>query len=294
VFKNIGKLENKGIELNLTSHNLSGDFSWTTQLNFSRNRNKVLEMGEDNAPMIYNAGFGMQSINRVGHPVYNFYGYQYMGVYKSQAEVDSDPARYGSAVAGDGRYADINGDDVLNSDDRTIIGNFAPDFTWGMTNNFSYKGFDLSLLFQGVQGNEVFDNNIHRSMQYHEGRNYYHDMVNRWRSEEDPGDGYHYKLTVDLDGLERTASSYWIVDGSYLRLKSLTLGYTLQSALLERMKLGSVRVYFNGLNLFTVKQSPLFDPENFNGGAAEAQRRGVAHSPYPTAKVYSLGINVGF
>ncbi|MEX0882954.1 MAG: SusC/RagA family TonB-linked outer membrane protein, partial [Cyclobacteriaceae bacterium] len=116
-----------------------------------------------------------------------------------------------------GRYADVNEDGGLDSDDRTIIGNYTPDFTWGLTNNFSYKGFDLSILFQGVQGSEVFDNNIHRSMQYHEGRNYYHAMVDRWRSEEDPGDGYHYKLTVDLDGLERTASSYWIVDGSYLR-----------------------------------------------------------------------------
>jgi TonB-linked SusC/RagA family outer membrane protein len=293
VFKNIGKLENKGIELNFNSHNLSGNFGWTTQLNFSSNQNKVLELGEDDAPMIYNAGFGMQSINMVGEPVYNFYGYQYAGVYINQQEVDADPASYDSAVPGDGRYEDINNDGILNSDDRTIIGNFAPEFSWGLTNNFTYKGFDLSFLFQGVQGSEVFDNNIHRSMQYHEGRNYYKEMVNRWRSEDDPGDGYHYKLTVDLDGLERTASSYWIVDGSYLRLKSLTLGYTFQSNLLERMKLGSARVYFNGLNLFTVKESPVFDPENFNGGAAEAQRRGVAHSPYPTAKVYSLGLNVG-
>src|SRR5690606_33426779 len=94
VFRNIGKLENKGVELNLTSHNLTGAFNWTTQLNFSRNRNKVLELGADDAPMIYNAGFGMQSINMVGEPVYNFYGYQYMGVYKNQQEVDADPARY--------------------------------------------------------------------------------------------------------------------------------------------------------------------------------------------------------
>ncbi len=294
VFRNIGKLENKGLELNVSSHNMTGEFSWTTQLNYSQNRNKVVELGADNAPMIYDAGFGMQSVNMVGHPVYNFYGYQYIGVYKTQAEVDADPARYASAVAGDGRYADVNQDGVFNSDDRTIIGNYAPDFTWGITNNFSYKGFDLSFLFQGVQGSEVFDNNIHRSMQYHEGRNYYHGMVNRWRSEEDPGDGYHYKLTVDLNGLERTASSYWIVDGSYVRLKSLTFGYTFQPDLLERVKLGSLRIYFNGMNMFTIKNSPIFDPENFNGGAAEATRRGVAHSPYPSAKMYSLGLNLGF
>lgn len=294
IFRNIGELENRGVELNLTTHNLTGNLTWSSQLNFSRNRNKVLSLGEDDAPMIYAPGFGMESINMIGQPVFNFYGYQYAGVYMNQAEVDADPARYESAVPGDGRYEDVNKDGVLNSDDRTVIGNFAPDFTWGITNNFSYKGFDLSFLFQGVQGNEVFDNNIHRSMLYHEGRNYYKEVVNRWRSEEEPGDGYHYKLTVDLDGLEKTASSYWIVDGSYFRLKSLTLGYTFSPDLLERISLGSLRVYFNGMNLFTVKNSPVFDPENFNGGATEAWRRGVAHSPYPTAKIYSLGLNVGF
>ena len=131
-------------------------------------------------------------------------------------------------------------------------------------------------------------------MLYHEGRNYYQTVVNRWRSEEEPGDGYHYKLTVDLDGLEKTASSYWIVDGSYFRLKSLTLGYTFSQGLLEKVKLGSLRVYFNGLNMFTKKNAPIFDPENFNGGATQAWRRGVTHSPYPTAKIYSLGLNVSF
>lgn len=294
VFKNIGELENRGIELNLTTYNLTGNFKWSTQLNFARNRNEVLSLGEDDAPMIYNPGFGMESINMVGQPVFNFYGYQYDGVYMNQSEIDADPAHYESATPGDGRYKDLNGDGVLNSDDRTVIGNYTPDFTWGMTNNFSYKGFDLSFLFQGVQGNEIFDNNIHRSMLYHEGRNYYKEVVNRWRSEEEPGDGYHYKLTVDLDGLEKTASSYWIVDGSYFRLKSLTLGYTFSPDLLEKVHMGSFRVYFNGLNMFTKKNAPIFDPENFNGGAAQAWRRGVTHSPYPTAKIYSLGVNVSF
>lgn len=293
-FKNIGELENRGVELGLTTRNLTGAFEWSSQLNFSRNRNELVALGEDDAPMIYNPGFGMESINIIGYPIFNFYGYQYAGVYKNQAEIDADPAHYASAVPGDGRYADVNKDGVLNSEDRTVIGNYSPDFFWGITNNFSYKGFDLSFLFQGVQGNEVFDNNIHRSMLYHEGRNYYNAVNKRWRSEEEPGDGYHYKLTVNLDGMEKTASSYWIVDGSYFRLKSLTVGYTLPPAMLEKLRLGSVRVYFNGTNLLTVKNSPLFDPENYNGGVTQAWRRGVAHSPYPSAKVYTLGLNVGF
>ena len=294
VFRNIGELENKGIELNITTHNLVGPFEWSTQVNYSRNRNKVLALGTDDAPMIYNPGFGMQAINIVGEPIFNFYGYKYMGVYKNQEEVDADPARYASAVPGDGRYADVNGDGELTSDDRTVIGNYAADFIWGMTNNFKFKNFDLSFLLQGVQGNDVFDNNIHRSMQYHEGRNYYKQMVNRWRSEEEPGDGHHYKLTVNLDGYEKTASSYWIVDGSYFRLKSVTLGYTFQNNILNKLSLGDLRVYFNGLNLLTKNDAPVFDPENYNGGETQTWRRGVAHSPYPTAKVFTFGLNVGF
>jgi TonB-linked SusC/RagA family outer membrane protein len=294
IFKNIGELQNRGVELSLVTRNLTGDFEWSTQLNYSRNRNKILALGPDDAPLISNAGFGMQSINQVGEPIFSFYGFQYDGVYKNEAEVEADPASYDTAVPGDGRYKDVNNDGIFNADDRTIIGNAAPDFTWGITNNFRYKDFDLSFLFQGVHGNDVFDNNIHRSMQYHEGRNYYKGMVNRWRSEEEPGDGHHYKLTVNLDGYEKQPSSYWIVDGSFIRLKSLTLGYTFSPGLLERLNLGSVRAYLNGQNLFTISDTPVFDPENYNGGASNTSRRGVAHSPYPTAKIYSFGLNVSF
>jgi hypothetical protein len=99
---------------------------------------------------------------------------------------------------------------------------------------------------------------------------------------------------VNLDGYEKQPSSFWIVDGSFIRLKSLTFGYTFTPALLEKLKLGAVRAYFNGQNLFTISDSPVFDPENYNGGASDASRRGVAHSPYPSAKVYSFGLNVSF
>jgi TonB-linked SusC/RagA family outer membrane protein len=294
IFKNIGELQNRGVELQLTTRNITGIFEWSTQLNYSRNRNKILSLGPDDAPLISNAGFGMQSINKIGEPIFSFYGYQYDGVYKNEDEVEADPASYDTAVPGDGRYVDVNKDGVFNADDRTIIGNAAPDFTWGMTNNFRFKNFDFSFIFQGVHGNDVFDNNIHRSMQYHEGRNYYKSMVNRWRSEEEPGDGHHYKLTVNLDGYEKQPSSYWIVDGSFIRLRSLTLGYTFSPTLLERINLGSVRAYLNGQNLFTISNAPVFDPENYNGDPSNTSRRGVAHSPYPSAKIYTIGLNVNF
>ena len=294
VFTNIGEVQNKGLELNISSRNLTGELEWSTQFTFATNKNEVTKLGVDDSPMIYSPGFGMESINKVGEPLFSFYGYQYDGVYMNQAEIDADPAHYASATPGDGRYKDISGDGVLNSDDRTIIGNYQPDYTWGITNTFRYKDFDFSFLFQGVVGSDVYDNNIHRSMLYHEGRNYYAEVTDRWRSEQVPGDGYHYKLTVNLDGYEKTASSYWIVDGSYLRLKDVTLGYNIPKKITQKAGIGYARVYFNAVNLFTISDTPVFDPENFNGSTTDATKRGVTHSPYPTAKIYSLGVNIEF
>lgn len=293
VFKNIGELENRGIELALTTQNITGSFKWSTQFNFSSNRNKLLALGSNNAPMNLNASNGLPIRNEVGKRIFSFYGYKYIGVYKNQAEIDADPSHLAKAKPGDGKYEDVNKDGKLNSSDRTIIGNPAPDFIYGITNNFKFKNLDFSFLFQGVHGNEVFDNNLRRSLFYHEGRNYAKSVRNRWRSETEPGDGYYPKLTVDLHGLEQTPSSFWIVDGSYFRLKSITLGYNIPSYLFSKIKLSSLRVYLNGQNLFTAKNANLFDPENFSSGADQAFQRGVSHSPYPTAKTYSFGINMG-
>ncbi len=293
VFKNIGQLENKGVELALTTQNIKGPFEWSTQFNFSRNRNKLVALGPNDAPMNLNANNALPIRNEVGQPIFNFYGYKYIGVYKNQAEIDADPSHLPGTKPGDGKYEDVNKNGKLESNDRTIIGNPAPDFTYGITNNFKFKNIDFTFLLMGVKGNEIFDNNLHRSLFYHEGRNYAKSVVNRWRSEEDPGDGYHHRLSVDLHGLEQTPSSYWIVDGSYFRLKSMTLGYNMPSGLVSKMKLSSLRIYLNGQNLFTAKNANVFDPENFSGGADDALQRGVSHSPYPTAKAYSLGINIG-
>ncbi|MDB5013258.1 MAG: TonB-dependent receptor plug, partial [Daejeonella sp.] len=220
VFKNIGQLENKGIEFALTTQNIRGPFEWSTQINFSRNRNNLLALGPNNAPMNLNANNALPIRNEVGQPIFNFYGYKYLGVYKNQAEIDADPSHLPGTKPGDGKYQDVDKNGKLESNDRTIIGNPAPDFTYGITNNFKFKNFDLTILLMGIEGNEIFDNNLHRSLFYHEGRNYAKSVINRWRSEAEPGDGYHHRLSVDLHGLEQTPSSYWIVDGSYFRLKS--------------------------------------------------------------------------
>lgn len=297
IFTNIGKLENKGIEFNISTYNVDNkNFSWNTNFNISKNKNKILELGPDNAPMVFTLDSygGMQKINMVGHSVFNFYGYKYDGVYMNQKEIDNDPAHYETAKPGDGRYMDVNKDGILNADDRTLIGDPNPKFIWGLTNNFKYKNFDLSILLQGAHDFAIYDDNAHRSLMYHEGRNFLEEVTDRWRSEENPGDGYHYRLSVDLGEYEKRPSSLWVDHASYFRLKSITFGYTLPDNIVKKMNMQFVRLYFNGLNLFTVTNTDVWDPESFRGDASDASARGVMGNIYPSSKVFSFGVNVGF
>ena len=297
IFTNIGKLENKGVEFNISTYNVDNkNFSWNTNFNISKNKNKILELGPDNAPMVFtpDSNGGMQKINMAGHSVFNFYGYKYDGVYMNQKEIDNDPAHYETAKPGDGRYMDVNKDGILNADDRTLIGDPNPKFIWGLTNNFKYKNFDLSILLQGAHDFAIYDDNAHRSLMYHEGRNFLEEVTDRWRSEENPGDGYHYRLSVDLGEYEKRPSSLWVDHASYFRLKSITFGYTLPDNIVKKMNMQFVRLYFNGLNLFTVTNTDVWDPESFRGDASDASARGVMGNIYPSSKVFSFGVNVGF
>jgi TonB-dependent starch-binding outer membrane protein SusC len=293
VFRNIGALQTNGVELNVTSHNLTGALTWNSQVTFAANKSKITQLGPDNAPMVITRT-NMSIINEIGKTPFSFYAYQYDGVYMNQAEIEADPVEYPFSVhPGHGRYKDVNADGKISSADRTIVGNAQPDFTWAFTNNFRFSNFDFSFMFHGSVGGDVYDAVTRRSLFYHEGRNYLGKLNNRWRSEAEPGDGYHYKLSVDIDGLEKEPSSYWITDGSYARLKDVTLGYTFSENLTDKLGLVGIRLYFNGTNLLTFQNTTAVDPEN-STSSTDPATVGVQFSPYPTSKVYSLGINVNF
>lgn len=231
----------------------------------------------------------------MGEAPFSFYGYQYEGVYMSQAEIDSDPVEYSFTVhPGDGRYVDVNGDGRIDSADRTNIGNPEPDFTWALTNGFQYKNLDFSFLIHGSVGGDLYFADTHRSLFWHEGRNYLAEKNNRWRSEEEPGDGYHYKLSVDTNGFEREPSSYWIVDASYARLKNVSIGYSLPARYTERLGMRGARIFINGTNLFTIKSASAIDPENVSGSTTDPANRGVQHQPYPSTKTFTAGLNIQF
>jgi hypothetical protein len=238
----------------------------------------------------------MNIINAVGEVPFSFYAYDYDGVYMSQAQLDADPVKYNFPVyPGDGRYKDVNGDGVITADDRTIVGNSQPDFIWALGNNFRYKDFDFSFQFHGSVGGLIYNGQMRRSIFNHEGRNYFAILENRWRSEQEPGDGYHYKLSVDLNGLEKQPSNYWLVSATYARLRDVTLGYTLADKYAQKVGITSARIYFNGVNLLSFQGAKsVSDPENTTGSTTDPAVAGVQFNPYPTARTYSLGLSIQF
>jgi len=292
---NIGGIRNSGFELGITSRNLmTNQFFWSTQLTFSHNRGIVTELGPDDAPVIFTSN-NMDVINRVGETPFSFYAYDYIGVYRNQEDIDAHGLEYPFEVfPGMGKYSDVNGDGRITADDRTIVGNPEPDFTWAITNSFNFRDFDFSFLIHGNVGGDVYDANWRRSMFYHEGRNYLTAANNRWRSIDEPGDGYIHALTVDVDRtLEREASSYWIHDATFTRLKDVTLGYSLPLNYAYGLGIRSARIYFNMTNVFTLQSTTTIDPENYDGGPTSSII-GSQFSPYPTARTVSIGMNIQF
>ena len=297
VLTNIGAVENKGLEFGITSRNFEGGkFNWTTRFNYSVNRNEVLELGPDDAPMIfYTSAMGRRV--EVGEPLFSYYAYNYQGVYMNQEEIDADPASYEGAVPGAGKYEDVNGDGVLNADDRKILGNYEPDFSFDITNRFRYGNFDFSFLIEGTVGNTIYNNTDRRSKIYHEGRNYLGVKTKRWRSEENPGDGYHSRLSVERGGMEKTPSDYWLDDGTFFRLKDVTIGYSIPEKITSSIGISNARIYVNGANLYHIQEATgVYDPENFTGhGYVSPASRGITGSgTYPLARTYSFGVNVEF
>ncbi|MEX2396357.1 MAG: SusC/RagA family TonB-linked outer membrane protein, partial [Balneolales bacterium] len=189
---------------------------------------------------------------------------------------------------GDPIIRDVNGDGNIDADDRTIIGNNQPDFLYGFSNDFSYRNFDLGIQITGSYGADVFNITSRFNKWFHGDRNARKDMVNRYRSPEEPGDGYHFIANRLYQGLQREASSYWVEDGSYLRIQNVTLGYNIQQV--KNLPLRSARVYASAHNLFTFTNYWGYDPEASTSGSGLA--RGGDWGSYPPARVFTVGLNV--
>lgn len=296
---NGGEILNKGFEIGLNSQNLTGDFTWTTNLNIAVNRNEVLSLEGDNDFILSGRdGSGNPThITQVGEPIGQFYGYVLEGVYMDQEDLDNSP-QHQSSVPGSIKYRDVNGDGVIEAvNDFDVIGDPNPDFTFGITNSFSYKNFDLSAVIDGQYGGDIlvaanqFIDNIDGIF------NVTTDVLNRWRSPENPGDG----VTPTTNGGRvpyRDINTNWIEDGSFLRMRNITLGYSFESLLQENSFVKQARIYTSINNAFIITDYSRGNPQVATSadreGGSLALTPGVDFTSYPTARTFILGLNFSF
>ena len=340
---NYGSIENKGIEITLDTHPLVGEFQWDSNFQISFNRNKLLSLsGTENASLIgYGQWSDVVSVSSIGEPLYNFYGYEVEGVYESLQDIMSSakPAKYpadgvfnrsNTVWVGDIKYKDQltvdtdgdgipdAGDGVIDENDRVNLGSPLPLFTFGWTNTFRYKNFDLSIFLNGSYGNKIMNYNalalthmnsawinqlnsvsdraklvpIDPDKVYTDGSKWYDDITNVKVA--NPGTKTPRASINDPNDNDRISSRY-IEDGSYIRIKNLTLGYTFPKKWVSKARIENIRLYCNIQNLYTFTKYSGYDPEV---GASTQDSTGLTYGidngRYPSPTMYSFGLNITF
>ena len=294
--RNLGEVKNQGFEIALRSRNFVGDFTWDTDINFSTNDNEVISLNEKNEPLFSPGGAGIRHVTRVGDPIGSYYGYVVDGIYQSDAEIASAPfdTQAPDPSPGDFRFKDVNGDGQITPDDRTVTGSYFPDITWGITNRFGYKGIDLSILVQGVHGNEILNLTSRHLKNGEANFNSYAVFNNRWRSATEPGNGQIPRADRQTGnhGNNNRPSSFQVEDGSFIRLRNVTLGYTLPGKNIFGHSIDNLRFYLTGTNLFTDTDYLGYNPEvsNITGSLTPGEDYGA----FPLTKTISLGLNLNF
>ena len=293
--KNIGEVRNRGVEFTVGTHNNWNGFKWDASFNISANRNKVLKLGPEDAPIITSAGVSHAYFKtEVGQPIGNYFLLIQDGVFKSQEELDAYP-HFSNAKVGDFKFVDADGNGKMDlDDDRAIVGNYMPKFTYGFMSSFSYKGVDLSFNLQGVQGNKIL-NLQRRYIANMEGNvNSMSLALDRFQSTENPGNGQVNRANRKSTGNNSRTSTWHLENGSYLRMQNITLGYTLPKKVVKKAGLESLRIFFSGQNLFTITGYSGYNPEVSNYNSNGALTQGVDYGSYPLSKTYSFGLNVSF
>jgi TonB-linked SusC/RagA family outer membrane protein len=291
---NIGEVVNKGFEISITSRNLTGALKWTTDFNFSTVDNEVTKLGSSGDPILSTGGAGNRHITKIGEPIGSYFGYKTDGIYQNQAEIDNSGIvdQIATPRPGDFKWVDVNNDGFINSADRTTIGNYLPDFTYGLNNRFEYDNFEFSFLLQGVEGNEVL-NLTRRHMGNGEANyNSYSEWNNRWRSESQPGNGLIPRANRGGGNSNNRPSDYQVEDASYLRLRNVTLAYNFPESALGD-KINNLRVYLSGTNLFTKTDYLGFNPE-VNNQDDNTNVQGEDYGAYPLSSVITFGLNAKF
>lgn len=307
--KNIGKVRNQGIEFTLNTTNIkTKKFQWTTNFNIAFNKNEVLALSENQTALLtaaqFDQNFNSQSsyVAKVGYSMGSMFGFIYDGTYKlddfnksgESYSLKANVPHYSSEAntqPGMPKYRDLNGDGIIDNEDRTMIGNGMPIHTGGFTNNFYYGGFDLSIFFQWSYGNDILNaNRLMFESSWNKSRdlNQYASYADRWTMD-NPESNIPRATTSSSN---RVFSSRIIEDGSFLRLKTLSFGYSFPKQLISKAKIDQLRIYFAAENLLTFSNYSGYDPEvSIREGALTP---GLDFSAYPRARTFSFGINLGF
>lgn len=284
---NIGSMQNTGFEASISSRRqFASGFSYGVSANISLNRNKVLSLGDEGAPIIKPADYaGAYYITKIGQPVGCYYLLIQDGVFHNQEELDSYP-HFETTQVGDFRFVDVDGDGVLEQDeDRAIVGNYMPDFYYGFSINLGYKGFDFAADFQGVYGNEILNLERRYLLNMEGSSNMMKESLQRFPY------GELNRATRKSSGNNgASTSTFHLEDGSYLRLQNLSIGYSIPSRCFKK-KISGFRIYLQGSNLFTLTHYTGYNPE-VNKNSSDALRPGEDYCSYPLPRTFSVGINI--
>ncbi|UZR95286.1 SusC/RagA family TonB-linked outer membrane protein [Chondrinema litorale] len=279
VLKNIGSVENKGFEFLVNWSTIDhANFKLNTSFNLSINRNKILSLGEDS--VLYIGNF----ILKPGEPISQFYGLTYEGTWK---ENEADEAAEFYQVPGDPRYRDVNGDKVIGNEDMSILGSPLPDFNWGWNTSIEYKNFDLNVLINGTQGNQVWNHTRFLILGSGDAIPTSKEILNRWTPENNQSDIPGFSATSN----SRANSNQWIEDGSFIRIANVTLGYTIPETVLKNT-LNRARFYISVQNLGLITNYSSYDPELSTTPLGSDTQQGIDNSTYPAVRTFTVGTKI--
>jgi TonB-linked SusC/RagA family outer membrane protein len=294
ITRNIGDISNKGMEFAINTHNINREFQWSSSFNIGFNRNSVVDLPDE----VLTNGYiknGDYHILKEGEPIGTFYGWKFLGVY-ARDEDNVNGVKFGSAtgkpfIGGDPIWDDVNNDNVINDEDKQIIGDAQPIFAGGFSNDFSYKNFSLNVFLQFCYGNDIYShlNNMRNWVFAY--NNVSTDALNRWREQ---GDVTDYPAPVRNDPKRNEylrVSDRWIEDGSYMRLKNVTFSYTIPKAITSRAGISRLRAYVSGENLLTFTHYTGYDPEVNSYSGLQV---GVDEGSYPQSRTVVFGLNLEF
>jgi hypothetical protein len=300
VLENIGAVRNQGIELSLNTVNVeTHQIRWATSFNFSRNINKILSLGAVNyqytgnvSSSLFPSGGQFSSILQVGQPIGSFYGYVFQGIWQSKDQILKSGTKQ-SVRPGDPIYKDLDGDSAITANDRTIIGHALPKFTYGFSSNLTVGPFNLYILVQGVYGDNILnENKIEMENGTTIDNKFAYVATQSWT-----GAGTSNKLPSVGSTLRRTlgVTSDVIEDGSYARIKTITLSYTLPLPKLTHV-FKSALIYITGQNLITFTHYSGYDPEvnSYSNTAGNYTSLNTDYNPYPNVRTYMAGVRFGF